>query len=161
MKSNENGDAWPSRMRHRDASTLYLEMKHGCRVSPETLAKYAVIGIGPEAEYRGRNFRPFSRAVGPWVEARSLGAVRSTSEAKKTRSQRSSRARRVKKATSQKRSTPSGGAETVGGRPAKVGNPENHYRRRIRRGSPPCTLHTEKQRTKAIRCVVATARYTL
>ena len=84
MQSNENVNVWPTWMRRRDASR-YLELKHGCRISPETLAKYAVLGIGPEAEYRGR-FPVHSPAqLDKWVEGRSLGAVKSTSEAKRKR----------------------------------------------------------------------------
>jgi hypothetical protein len=77
---------WPAWMR-RDLSSKYLEAEHGIRCSTQTLAKYAVLGIGPASEYRGR-FPVHSRAqLDAWAAARSLGTVRSTSEAKRLRSQ--------------------------------------------------------------------------
>jgi hypothetical protein len=77
---------WPAWMRRR-TSSQYLEEVHGIKCAAETLAKYAVLGIGPESEYRGR-FPVHSPAqLDAWAAARSLGAVRSTSEAKRLRAQ--------------------------------------------------------------------------
>jgi hypothetical protein len=79
-------EQWPAWMR-RDISSKYLEAEHGIRCSPQTLAKYAVLGIGPESEYRGRFPVHSAGQLDAWAAARSLGAVRSTSEAKHLRAQ--------------------------------------------------------------------------
>jgi len=81
-----NSEAWPAWMR-RGSAAQYLRAVHGISCSQATLAKYAVLGTGPESEYRGR-FPVYSPAqLDAWAAKRSLGAVRSTSEAKHLRAQ--------------------------------------------------------------------------
>ena len=75
---------WPRWMRRREASQ-YLHEVHGIKCAPETLAKYAVFGVGPEAEYRGKFPVHSPEQLDAWALKRSLGKVRSTSEAKQMR----------------------------------------------------------------------------
>lgn len=82
-----NSDAWPAWMR-RDSAAQYLREVHGISCSQATLAKYAVLGAGPKSEYRGK-FPVYSPAqLDAWAAKRSIGTVRSTSEAKPLRAQK-------------------------------------------------------------------------
>jgi hypothetical protein len=67
------------RLRRRDASE-YLKERHGLSYTPQTLAKLAVIGGGPEMEYAGR-FPLYSEdGLDEWAAAKFTPPVRSTSE---------------------------------------------------------------------------------
>jgi hypothetical protein len=83
--TNENVEAasnqpvcWPDRLRRVDASG-YLKRQHGLDRAPQTLAKLAVTGGGPEYERFGRipYYRPAK--LDEWVLSR-LKRHRSTSE---------------------------------------------------------------------------------
>jgi hypothetical protein len=69
---------WPDRLRRADAS-LYLREKHGVETAPQTLAKLAVSGGGPEYDLWGRiPYYPIEK-LDEWVLSR-LKRRRSTSD---------------------------------------------------------------------------------
>lgn len=67
---------WPARLRRRDASA-YLAAAHGVRLSPNTLAKLAVVGGGPRFRLDGR-FPLYERAELDAFAARRLGPLRTS-----------------------------------------------------------------------------------
>jgi hypothetical protein len=77
---------WPAWMR-RPEQARYLREVHGIQINKDTLAKYAVKGLGPEAEYRGRFPVSSPAQLDAWARKRSIGAVRNTSEAKQRRAE--------------------------------------------------------------------------
>ena len=74
----EQEGTWPDRLRRRDASR-YVHEKHGVETAPQTLAKLAVTGSGPEYDLWGRiPYYPVKK-LDEWVVAR-LRRRRSTSD---------------------------------------------------------------------------------
>jgi hypothetical protein len=68
----------------RISAAEYVEKKFGLRCSPKTLAKYAVLGGGPEFRKAGRTpiYEPLK--LDEWVESRIGPSVRSTSDLLRT-----------------------------------------------------------------------------
>jgi len=77
-KTRNKMSNWPDRLRRADASR-YLREKHGVETAPQTLAKLAVSGGGPEYDLWGRiPYYPVEK-LDEWVLSR-LSRRRSTSD---------------------------------------------------------------------------------
>ncbi len=66
--------------RARGAASQYLKRRWGVRASVSTLAKYAVLGAGPELLYDGRFPIYTEESLDTWAKARISGPFRSTTE---------------------------------------------------------------------------------
>jgi hypothetical protein len=72
----------PRRLRRR-AAAQYLHDQWAMRCAEQTLAKYAVLGCGPEFQRYGRDVVYCVRELDEWAFARLSKPVRSTSQADK------------------------------------------------------------------------------